>query len=331
MTLRSFLLRTLCLLVFASPARANPVPGSVVDAMNYLPSIMLGLPTAVDEARFVRFLAQYGVDQPALYKAETRALFVEQYEKLKPYFFRSQGNGGLPQASVQDLVRVHGSKEDRIQMCRMLRQWLELPDDSLRSANEIYVIVPGSRRKYRQVLSWSRCQAAEFLADWDDTEAGRLIDRLLSRPHDDVSPRDRDEVRWFLRQAARRLAHSDSAFFLTVDSTGAVSSHRSLAGVVSASVGLPTDLNSGKGERIHTDSARRIWQALSHHVSGRRSEPLSSPRGVRLEFQDGFHATFHSLDGDLVAYSDNSRLRNPSLTLESDALHAVISELSQGE
>jgi hypothetical protein len=315
------------LVLAASRAGASPVPGGTFEAMNRLPGRMLQHPTPAEEREFVDLLARYGIDRPGLYTAETRATFVARFKTLKPYFFGSQGNGGYPQESIQDLVRSLGDPGDRQRMCSALREWLTLPDDSLRPAQSFYLLKngPDGKRSTERELWGARCRAAEMLSDWGDSTALPLIRAQLARPI------DRDQARWSLIESVRRLESPDSAVFLTSGPSGRVINHRSLAEISSAYAGETSLLEKGKARPLDRVQTERVWAALSGALFGRKSGPVPESYGVRLDFTNGIHAMLALTDEGGVVYTDNSRVERWSLTLDSANLHDVVAALGGAE
>jgi hypothetical protein len=312
-------------LVLAAPlAAASPISGSDIEAMNRLPARMLDHPTPAEERQFVTLLARYGVDQPELYRPETRELFVEKYKALKPYLVASQRNGGEPEESIQSLVRSLGGREDRDRMCTALREWLSLPDDSLRPAKVFYLLTSGANGKNvaKRELWGARCRAAEMLSDWGDTTALPLMRALLAGS---IEP---ERARFSMIESVRRIESPDSAVFLTADASGRIVNHRSLAEVASASAGAEDALERGRGPRLDFVQIQRLWTALSGAMFGRRSPWTPGNSGVRLEFKNGLRALLVVTGAGSVEYTDNSRIDRWALTLDSAALNQVVSDLS---
>jgi hypothetical protein len=301
------------LLLLLSNASANPVDMGTFNQLNELPFAVVQGSTPAQRAQYVRLLAEYGVDQPLLYKKETRILLDSNFGKLKAVMLESQKVG--LDYGIQARFRSQGTLADGEAMCAVLRSWLTAPSASLLPS--VRVVYPPEAVTH--AIESQRAIAADMLADWGDTLSLRVIEAWAA---DTLSA----ESRASFAGSASRLRNPCAVGFLVPDGRGGMRHCRQYKDLVSMKIVRPQSLSPECTKPLDQAAQLKLWSLLTRAREGKHGRWFEGGWGLHLEFSDGLIVDLNPTDSGWFNYRESGRGPQWCRVIESPTLFAAVKD-----
>ena len=296
---------------------ANPKPDAPVKEMN---DLARAYPAGLSEEQVGRLADLMGRYHFRFWEPDVRDLVASRLDEYTPVLLACQGTTHAIDFELHRWYRAIASENQKTAMCAVLRGWLtdEIsrppPDGSMR-------LVEFTSGASGAIMA-GRVKAAEVLSDYGDTTAAPLMRAVLESL--------KSSVRWFLRQALRRLRDPAAASVWVRGSDGGTTLVRDLSTADRAMFGYQ-GVNARWPVEVDAETSERVMDLIARVEFTNARAGYDSLVSFRLYFPDGVYAEFALSDGPILIYRDNTRIEGPRRTLVSAALWQQLDEMRQSD